>query len=399
MMLRSRSWIFVFSLFCSLTTVLASTVPAVPAGAVPASAGQVSFEDPRWNLQGQCRVETFDGRETLYVENGQAVLDDVPFRDGVIEFELMIGTERGFSGVRWRAQEGGHHEEFYLRPHQSGQVDANQYQPVFHGVAGWQIYYGADYSVPVSYRAGEWTKVRIEVLGDKAQMYIDSDEPLLVIDDLLHETRAGSLALFSGFAPARFSNFRYQLTRDLDIVDLPKAEGDGPARKSEGLIRTWSVSDAVAEASLDGATRLDPALLDGLEWHELGVERNGVANLARLQGLADGKNTAFVRLVLEAKDETIQRLDFGFSDRVRIYANGRLLYWGSDLWQSRDYRFLGTVGTYSAIFLPLRPGHNEILLAVSESFGGWAVTGKLVPEPGVRLGPSMANLNSHHGRF
>ncbi len=115
------------------------------------------------------------------------------------------------------------------------------------------------------------------------------------------------------------------------------------------------------------------------------VETNGVANLARIQGLADGKDTAFVRLILEAKTETIQRLDFGFSDRVRIYTNGQLLYWGSDRWQSRDYRFLGTVGTYSAVFLPLRPGRNEVLLAVSESFGGWAVTANLVPEAGIRI--------------
>ena len=355
-----------------------------------AESDNVSFEDPRWTFQCQeCRVETHEGRETLYVERGVAVLDDVVFLDGVIEFEVMLGTERGFSGARWRAREGGYHEEFYLRPHQSGKVDANQYQPVFHGVSGWQIYYGADYSVPMIYRPGEWTKVRIDVAGDQAQMYIDSDEPVLVVD-LLHETAPGGISLFSGFAPARFSNFRYTLTgdehsQDIEIADLPKPDGDGSERKTEGLLRTFAVSDAVAESSLDGKTRLDPAIFEGLEWHQLDVESNGVANLARIQGLAEDQETALVRILLDADQGTIQRLDFGFSDRVRIYVNGRLLYFGSDRWQSRDYRFLGTVGTYSAVFLPLQEGRNEIVLAVSESFGGWAVTGNLVPEPGVRI--------------
>ena len=109
-----------------------------------------------------------------------------------------MGDERGFSGARWRGEASGNYEEFYLRPHQSGKYDANQYQPVFNGVSGWQIYYGSDYSIPVTYRPGEWTKVRIEVLGDQAQMYIDSEEPVLVVDDLKHEMRSGLIALFSG---------------------------------------------------------------------------------------------------------------------------------------------------------------------------------------------------------
>ena len=71
--------------------------------------------------------------------------------------------------------------------------------------------------------------------------------------------------------------------------------------------------------------------------------------------------------------------------RSRAYVNGVLVYEGNDRWQSRDYRFLGTVGTYDALFLPLERGRNEVILAVSESFGGWATTGNLVPASGVKL--------------
>jgi len=33
-------------------------------------------------------------------------------------------------------------------------------------------------------------------------------------------------------------------------------------------------------------------------------------------------------------------------------------------WATRDHRFLGTAGYFDAIFLPLRPGANELLVAV-----------------------------------
>ena len=44
------------------------------------------------------------------------------------------------------------YENFYIRPHQSGNPDANQYQPVFNGSASWQLYYGPEYAAPVEYR-------------------------------------------------------------------------------------------------------------------------------------------------------------------------------------------------------------------------------------------------------
>ena len=62
------------------------------------------------------------------------------------------------------------------------------------------------------------------------------------------------------------------------------------------------------------------------------------------------------------------------------YLNGRLLFRGDDPARSRDYRFLGSIGYWDALYLPLREGDNEILLAVSEDhedLGGWGVQAKL----------------------
>jgi hypothetical protein len=68
---------------------------------------------------------------------------------------------------------------------------------------------------------------------------------------------------------------------------------------------------------------------------------------------------------------------FGFSDGVTIYLNDKALYAGSDIFMSRDYRFLGTIGFFDTLFLPLKKGDNELWLVVSEVFGGWGVKAKL----------------------
>ena len=40
---------------------------------------------------------------------------------------------------------------------------------------------------------------------------------------------------------------------------------------------------------------------------------------------------------------------------------------------NRDYRFLGSIGWWDSVFLPLQAGRNELVVAVSEDLGGWGV--------------------------
>jgi hypothetical protein len=45
---------------------------------------------------------------------------------------------------------------------------------------------------------------------------------------------------------------------------------------------------------------------------------------------------------------------------------------------SRDYRYLGTIGLFDSVTLPLKAGENEIWIAVSEAFGGWGIMDRIV---------------------
>lgn len=368
----------------ALVVALAGLMPMAPSAARAAGdAVAVPFDSPRWRLDAnEARAEPHLGRPSLRLRGGGAWLADAGFADGVIEFDVAFGPERGFGGVAWRVRGEGDFEHFYLRPHQSAKPDSLQYTPEFHGVSGWQLYHGEGYGAAVSFPYHEWIHVRIVVSGGRAEAYVDSEEPVLFMHDLKREPGAGGLALVVGnFAPVHFSNFTYR------ALESPELRGEAPAPRPapDGTVRSWSVSSAFDGARLDGRFALEAADTAGLEWHPLDAEDSGVANLARVQGVRPGADTAFVRLTLRADGARSVLLRFGYSDRVRVYLDGALLYSGDNGYQSRDFRYLGTIGLFDALPLRLDEGDNELLLAVSESFGGWGVQAAVAGGEGVRI--------------
>lgn len=196
------------------------------------------------------------------------------------------------------------------------------------------------------------------------------EKPALFVDELKRDVAAGSVGVKVGkFASAHFSNFSYA------AIDSPPLRGR-PESAPRGVISSWHISDAFAESELEGKTTLD---ITARSWTRFETERSGLANLARVQGIEGLKNTVLARKVILSHREQTKRLDFGFSDRVRVYLNGRLLFRGDDSYQSRDYRFLGSIGYFDALYLPLSMGENELVLAVSEDAtrGGWGIQAKL----------------------
>ncbi len=344
----------------------------------------VPFDSGRWHwtaLEG--KVEDFLGRKSLFLKGGSATVTDARFTNGWIEFDVAMADERGFMGGIWRVQDARNYEEFYVRPHQSGNPDATQYSPVFNGISGWQLYHGERYTVPVVHRFNEWTHIKILFAGDQAEMYIgDMNRPVLFVDGLKRRVEAGGVGVSAAeYAPAHFANFSFTTMDTPPILGHPRKPEPAPA----GVISAWDVSDLLRERSLDGKPTLGPEDLKGRSWTRLETESSGLANLARVQGINVFKNTALVRRVLVSDREQIKRLDFGFSDRVRVYLNRRLLYSGDDTYGSRDYRFLGSIGYFDALYLPLKKGENELLMAVSEDLGGWGVQARLEDLTGLTL--------------
>jgi hypothetical protein len=357
---------------------------ALAAASPAAAAAEVPLDPAHWEIAGEehAFVEHL-GRPSLRLRGAQALARGATMTDGVLEFDVALEPERTFAGAMWRVQGPDDYENFYLRPHQSGNPDANQYQPVFHGVAAWQLYHGPRYGAPTRYRFGEWTRVRIVVAGDRAEVFIDDlQTPALHVDDLRRETAAGGVGLAAArFAPVHFSRFRFE-----PASSPPRLIGKAAPRPPSppGAIGAWQVSDAFDWQLLEGVATLGAAQ-QPRRWARLDAEADGLTNLARLQGTREGADTVFARAVLRSDGERVVKLAFGFSDEVKVYLDGRLLYAGSDRYLSRDYRFLGSIGLFDELYLPLRQGRNELWLAVREGFGGWGVMARLEPTPGVEL--------------
>jgi hypothetical protein len=339
----------------------------------------VPFDSGRWRIDDdEHRLEEHLGRPSLYLAAGSATLPDVRLQHGAIEFDLAFGRVRSFSGAIWRVQDDRNLETFYLRPHQSGNPDATQYTPVSNGVAGWQLYHGPRYTVALDHAFDEWTRVRIEFAGVEARIFVGAgDRPVLVVDELKREVAPGSVGVSGGGidgSGAHFADFRFE---PLPAGPLPRPRE--PA--ANGVVTVWDVSDAFDEALLD---RSGGPPLAGRSWTRLESEPSGLTDLARVQGLERG-NTALARAVVRAEREQVARVDLGFSDRVRVYLNGRPAFAADDTYRSRDYRFLGSIGWFDALYLPLANGENELVLAVSEDFGGWGVQARFPAPEGLSI--------------
>lgn len=57
---------------------------------------------------------------------------------------------------------------------------------------------------------------------------------------------------------------------------------------------------------------------------------------------------------------------------------------GNNGYQTRDYRYLGTIGLFDTLALKVKGGDNELWIAVSEDFGGWGIMGRITDFEGVR---------------
>ena len=144
-----------------------------------------------------------------------AVIEGVDFGNGVIEAEVA-GTPapgafegaRGFVGIAFRVQpDGKTYDAFYLRPTNGRAEDQERrnHSTQYISKPAWtwdrlRKETPGRYESYVDLVPGAWTRVRIEVRGDKARLYVhDHDQPALIVNDVKSGASArGAVALWLG---------------------------------------------------------------------------------------------------------------------------------------------------------------------------------------------------------
>ena len=371
----------------TLYAVVLSSAVAVP-GQTPQTLS-VPSDSPRWELEGEAKSTEYLGRKCLALNGGGATVKDFEMRDGVVDVDVATPAPRGFFGIQFRI-DGANAEWVYLRQHKSGAPDAMQYTPVLNTGLNWQLYNGPGFTGAVDIPKDSWFHLRLEIVGAQAKLYVkDMDKPALVMTDLKSGLQKGQVALAVLTGATYFSNFEVRTTPDAawerHLPTMPP-----------GTLTKWSISPAYDALARDLERPLSPAESNAIQWQQIEAEPPGIVVLYRYRDAPHprvtfandfskrldpqpGMKVLYAKTTIESDRDQVKKLYIGYSDDVSVFLNGKILYRGRSAQNFRDPAFLGIVNPENdAVYLPLKKGRNELMLAVSELGGGWGFICRLV---------------------
>jgi len=367
----------------ALIAALIASYLACP-GAQLLGAEPVAPDSPRWLFEGAASVTDYLGRRSIRLDGGGATVKDLDLRDGVIDVDVATPANRGFFGIQFRiSADGANGEWVYLRQHKSGQPDALQYTPVLATGLNWQIYNGPGFTGSMEIPRGAWFHLRLELTGAQARLYADDMRtPVLVMPDLKSGIEKGQIALAVLQGETYFSNFT---VRETPPVPWERRPPPMPA----GTLTRWRLSPSFDALTRDLERPLPASEATAMRWQEVEAEPPGFVVINRYRDSPHprvsfandfskrlepqpGTAVVYATTTIEAERDQVKKLLLGYSDEVTVFLNGRILYRGRSAQNFRDPGFLGIVNPENdALYLPLRKGRNELVLAVSELGGGW----------------------------
>ena len=202
-------------------------------GVVTMAQQSIPIAPPNLTLDGVlASTVRHDGRDAVRLieaddkrGGGMAIVNGQSFRDGTIEVDVAgrrgphaVPSDRGFVGVVFRLTADRSKSEYiYLRPDNGRAADQVQrnhsVQYASHPDFPWprlRKEFPEKYESYVDLQPGVWTRMRIEVSGAAARLYVhDNQQPNLIVNDLKHGVSEGGVALWIGpGSEAFFTNLR-----------------------------------------------------------------------------------------------------------------------------------------------------------------------------------------------
>ena len=264
-----------------------------------------------------------------------------------------------------------------------------QYTPVLNTGLNWQLYNGPGFTGAVDIPRDAWFHMRLEVTGAQAKLYVkDMDHPALVMNDLKSGVQKGSVALAVLIGATYFSNVAIRTSPDTPW------QRRLPAMR-EGTLTEWSLSPSYDALKRDLERPLSPSERDSMRWQPVEAEPPGLVAINRYRESPHprvsfagdfskrlepqpGMRVVYARTTITSPRDQVRKLCIGYSDDVSVFLNGKILFRGRSAQNFRDPAFLGIVDPENdAVYLPLRKGRNDLVLAVSELGGGWGFTCRL----------------------
>jgi hypothetical protein len=315
----------------------------------------------------------------MRLNSGNAVLKDVMFSNGAIEFDVnTIG--RGMPGIAFRQQDEGNFELLYLRP------DPNcpafraciQYAPQTHGVLLWDFFPQYENRAPL--RENGWNHIKMVVSGKRMNVFVnDAASPTLQVGRLEGNAMKGGLRLQG---PGAFANM--VITPDA-VEGLSPEPAPDPLDGDSGVVRNWSLSTFSAlpngkEPAYNEMPRVSQ------EWKTISAEHNGLVNISREYGRPlpqPSRAVTWLKTTITSETKQAKKVDIGWTREVWAFVNGKLVYADKNLFEQEEARKFpdGRCSLENGAFtLPLEKGDNEVAIAIANNFFAWGLMLR-VPDP------------------
>lgn len=345
--------------------------------------------DPDWRIRPVVQIEHPVHGSVLHLKEGDpnagpwlGWAGNDSWRNYRVELEVLP-EGRGFVGF-----------DFHVRDNESGccnlhfPASPEGERRIFEGCGRWGDANTSWKLGPLSQRTavarpGEWMRLRLDVGGAIANLFVDdATEPVFTVYDLPFDR--GGIRLWRYRASAFFRNLR---VTELGSVK-PILEDVWERVVSPGVVRDWKLSsmlppvagadDAVVAARVeDTAARfkymasLDEgaaALNEKAVWRDAEIDRRGVVNvIATDPGEYCREGVVLARTNIESAAEATRKMRLTYTDQLSMWLNREPVFVGerrgwNDPGRSEADGWGRLVPDQFGTELPLRPGVNEILV-------------------------------------
>jgi hypothetical protein len=241
--------------------------------------------------------------------------------------------------------------------------------------------------------------VKILIAGSRADVYVAGDSvPALVVRELKRSPATGGIGFWvAGGADTTNANAGIH---GLSVSSSPPrlAATLRETHPPEQLLR-WRVSPRMPSDSIDVPLTPPESIAAVSTWKIVDAEPSGLINLTRAIGNPAGPQRvnvfggagwgiAFARTTIVSPRAQTRRLYLSYSEGIGVYLNGTRVYAGQN--QNGPSK-LGVVGPETEfVDLALRPGDNDVLLAITDRAFGWGFRARLDSFSGVQLSTKIA---------
>lgn len=306
----------------------------------------------------------------VHARGGQVVLKNLDFTDGTIEFDMEPG-DPGFASFYFRESSREESEIFYFRTARAGNryaVDAVQYAPIIKNVNLWDMLPQYQNSAP--FEREKWNHVKLVIAGKQMRVYVNNSL-VLQVPRLEGDSQHGTIA-FDG-----------RMTISNLVIKPNQTEGLSPLAgvdltdNDPRYLRKWLVTTPVNTDGIDFKDSFKPD--SAVTWNVVMAERQGLINLTRDFGESKKRRIVWLKTTIHSDSTQVRRLDFGFSDEVWVFINGKYLYvdknlYGRPIAKEPDGRCSLENTSFN---IPLEKGDNELLIGLSNDFYGWGIIARL----------------------